>query len=66
MVSTSSRNAFERNVVTANADYGIIIAATTPGAAASSDNLLTLNDMSANGVNAFELHRVGSSPTPTS
>ena len=34
MVSTSNRNTFERNVVSANADYGIIIAAATAGAAA--------------------------------
>ena len=54
MVATSSRNALERNVVTANADYGIIIATAAAGAAASGDNLLTLNDMSANGVNAFD------------
>ncbi len=54
MLSTSSRNTFERNVVTSNADHGIMIATATAGAAASSDNLLTLNDMSANGVNAFD------------
>ena len=54
VVSTSSHNTLERNIVSANADYGIMIATATAGAAASSDNLLTLNDMSANRVNAFD------------
>ncbi len=54
MVSTANRNTFERNIVSTNADYGIIIAAAAAGAAALNDNLLTLNDMSVNGVNAFD------------
>jgi parallel beta-helix repeat protein len=53
-VSTSNENRFERNIVHANAEYGIRIAVAAPAAASSADNLLTLNDMSANGVNALD------------
>lgn len=51
---SSSANRINRNTVADNKTHGIRIGGGNPLATPSADNLLTLNDMAGNGVNAFD------------
>jgi parallel beta-helix repeat protein len=53
-LESSNTNRIEKNTVFANTDFGIRIGGQNPLAAASAENLVTMNDLAENGVNAFD------------
>ncbi|MFZ2100811.1 MAG: right-handed parallel beta-helix repeat-containing protein [Oricola sp.] len=54
LLDSSNANMVGRNTLSENADYGIRIGGDNPLATGSADNLVTVNDMTANGVNAYD------------